>query len=177
MSKHPTTRKDAHFTPQVQAQDTELLFRGGSSVLKPNHITRYTYPSLCGYPPGCLRLQPPSHSHQRSRPQGANSWGKDGHTFLTITRTWKPALDEAHFTAWSTVELKKDGQSANPLGRAMARISQYVGNTVLESGKFQLRRGEEMVYVVKRTSVVVLGGADKGKFGKEVEEYVVPCGK
>jgi hypothetical protein len=59
----------------------------------------------------------------------------------------------------------------------MARISQYVGNTVLESGKFQLRRGEEMVYVVKRTSVVVLGGADKGKFGKEVEEYVVPCGK
>jgi hypothetical protein len=59
----------------------------------------------------------------------------------------------------------------------MARISLYQGNTVLESGKFQLRKEEGMVYVVKRSSVVVLGGIDKGRFGREEERYVVKCGE
>jgi hypothetical protein len=73
--------------------------------------------------------------------------------------------------------LEKDNESGNPLARAMARISLYQGNTVLESGNFQLRKEEGMVYVVKRSSVVVLGGIDKGRFGREEEGYVVKCGE
>jgi hypothetical protein len=34
-----------------------------------------------------------------------------------------------------------------------------------------------MVYVVKRRSVVVLGGGDQAGFGREEERYVIECGK
>lgn len=171
MAKNQADTKKVHF------QDAELFFRGGGSVLKPNHITRYIYPSLCGYPKECLRLQLPANSAKRSRPQGANSWGEDGHTFLTITKALKPAPTEAQFAQWSTVESAKDTQSKNPLGRAMARVTKYAGNTVLESGKFALKRGEPLVYIVKRKTVIPLGGSDTGRFGREEKEYRIECGK
>ncbi|KAJ4369049.1 hypothetical protein N0V83_006132 [Neocucurbitaria cava] len=159
---------------QPDPQGSELFFRGGASVLKPNHITRYIYPSLCGYPKACLRLQPPANSKKRSRPQGANSWGEDGHTFLTISKALNPAPTNAQFTQWSTTEVSKDLKSKNPLGRAMVRVTRYAGNTVLESGKFALKKGAPLVYVVKRTTVIPLGGSDVGKFGREEEEYPRP---
>ncbi|KAG9185751.1 hypothetical protein G6011_07082 [Alternaria panax] len=163
--------KSVHFHPQPPATASEFLFHGSGTVLKPNHITRYIYPSLCGYPPGCLRLQPPSNPSSRSRPQGSGSWGTDGHTFLSITNTRRPALDSVSFREWSARELQNDGKSGNPLARAMARISLYQGNTVLEAGKFLLRQGEGMCYVVTRRSVVVLGGGDAGEasLGREEE--------
>ncbi|KAH8624368.1 hypothetical protein IG631_21107 [Alternaria alternata] len=130
---------------------TEYLFHGSGTVLKPCHITRYIYPSLCDYPLGCLRLQLPSNSSSRSRPQGSGSWGTDGHTFLSITNTQKLAPHSASFAEWSTRELERDRKSKNALARGMARMSLYVGNTVLEAGKFQLRRGEGMCFVVVRT--------------------------
>jgi hypothetical protein len=76
--------------------------------------------------------------------------------------------------------LERDRKSKNALARGMARMSLYVGNTVLEAGKFQLRRGEGMCFVVVRRSVVVLEGGggghgDKKGFGREEERYVIPC--
>ncbi|CAO2651123.1 Nn.00g094200.m01.CDS01 [Neocucurbitaria sp. VM-36] len=170
-------KKAALKPKKLNLQESELFFRGGASVLKPNHITRYIYPSLCSYPKACLRLQPPTNSNKRSRPQGANSWGEDGHTFLTITRALKAAPTKVQFTQWSKVESAKDLQSKNPLGRAMARITKYAGNTVLESGKFAQKKGQPLVYVIKRTTVIPLGGSDEGKFGREEEEYRIECGK
>jgi hypothetical protein len=156
-------------------QNYEFFFRGGGSVLKPNYMTRYLYPSLLGYPLGCLRLELPSIPSSRSRPQGYGSWGTDGHTFLTISKSWKPALSLQLFMKWSTEELGKDEASANPLGRAMARISQYQGNTVVEAGKSQLKKGEAMCYVVVRKSAIVLEGGKE--CGSEEERYVIKCGK
>lgn len=174
--KKPDPKK-SHHTKQPDPQGSELFFRGGASVLKPNHITRYIYPSLCGYPKACLRLQPPANSKKRSRPQGANSWGEDGHTFLTISKALKPAPTNAQFTQWSTTEVDKDLKSKNPLGRAMARVTKYAGNTVLESGKFALKKGAPLVYVIKRTTMIPLGGSDVSKFGREEEEYRIECDK
>lgn len=173
--------KTVHFEPHTPNPDSDYLFHGSGTVLKPCHITRYIYPSLCDYPPGCLRLQLPSNSSSRSRPQGSGSWGTDGHTFLSITNAQKLAPHSASFAEWSTRELERDRKSKNALARGMARMSLYVGNTVLEAGKFQPRRGEGMCFVVVRRSVVVLEGGgggghgDKKGFGKEEERYVIPC--
>ena len=145
------------------------FFRGGGSILKPNHITRYEYPCPLQYPVAALRLQHPINPSQRSRPQGRGDFGPSGSIFLTITHAHSAAPTQAHLTADST----HDKSSANPLGRAMARITQYPGNTLLQSGKFKKREG--LVYVVKRTTNIPLGGEDKGKFGKEEEVYVIPC--
>jgi hypothetical protein len=172
--------------PQNRHQDTkpplkpppkplfDTFFRGGGSVLKPNHITRYIYPSLCGHPATSLRLQNPVDSKKRSRPQGAFSWGVDGHAFITITRSYRDEPTKSAFEHASTRDSEQDGKSANPLGRAMARVTKYAGNTLLESGKFALGKGEPLVYVVKRTTAIV---PTDGEVGKEEDMYVIECGR
>lgn len=80
------------------------------------------------------------------------------------------------FDAWVVGEKARDKSSANPLGRAMRRVSGYQGNTTLESGKFVLEKGQGLVYVVKRTTMVPLGGKDKGKFGRDEDVYTIKVG-
>lgn len=159
------------------AEQSEIFFRGGGSVLKPNHITRYVYPSLCGYPQEYLRLQNPVNSKRRSRPQGSLCWGTDGHTFLTITRSYRGAPSRTDFEHMSAEERKQDDDSANPLGRAMTRMTKYTGNTLLESGKFALKKGESLVYVIKRTTSILLTGREGQHFGVEQETYIIECNK
>lgn len=68
----------------------------------------------------------------------------------------------------------RDAASANPLGRAMARVAAWAGHTLLESGKFRTREG--FVYVVRRRSCVVLAGGGGG-FAREEAEYNIPCSR
>jgi hypothetical protein len=153
--------------------EPDFFFRGGGSVLKPNHITRYEYPCPLHYPVTALRYQLPINSSQRSRPQGRGDFGPDGSIFLTITHSYSAAPTQPEFQTKLASESGRDKESANPLGRAMARITQYPGNTLLQSGKFKKRDG--LVYIVKRTTSIPLGGVDDGKFGKEEEVYVIMC--
>ena len=168
----PQTQHQNSRTPPKPPSDT--FFRGGGSFLKPNHITRYIYPSLCGHPATCLCLQNPVDSKKRSRPQGAFSWGVDGHAFITITRAYRDAPTTSAFEYASKRDVEQDSRSENPLGRAITQVTKYAGNTVLESGKFALAKGEPLVYVVKRTTAIVL---PSGEVGKEEETYVIECDK
>ncbi|KAF2130744.1 hypothetical protein P153DRAFT_204239 [Dothidotthia symphoricarpi CBS 119687] len=155
-------------SPQIQ--DPEIFFRGGSNVLKPNHITRYQYPHPLDHGIPALRLQLPANSAKRSRPQGHGDFGIDGATFLTITRSYREPPTEADFRSWSDTETKRDAKSRNPLGRAMTRMTKYAGNTLLKSGKFAKRGG--LVYVVNRVTSIPLAGDG---FGKEEDTYNIPC--
>lgn len=148
-------------------------------MLQPNHITKYVYPSLCGYPKECLRFQAPVNSFKRSRPIGSNSWGQDGHNFITISKSRKPppASTNLQWDCWSVDARAKELESDNKLGMAMARVTKYVGNTLLESGKFQLKKGQSLVYVVRRTTMITLTGDMAGQFGREEEVYIIPCEK
>jgi hypothetical protein len=158
-------------------QQSPYHFRGGDDVLKPNHITRYIYPSLFdnhpSYPAYALRLQNPKNAAQRSRPQGEGSWDT---TFATITRAPKPPPTNVQFNAWIVKEKKKDRACENALGRAMRRVSGWPGNTKLECGKFELKPGR-FVFVLRRTTVLVLSGADQGKYGRDEDWYQVPAEK
>lgn len=164
----PQDHKGTLKSPSTPGQGP--LFRGSASVLKPHHMTRYIYPSLCGYPVSSLRLQTPVNSTQRSRPQGSLSWGTDGHTFLTITRAYlsplsKVELEEQH---------REEKKGSSSLGLAMARVTKYAGNTVLESGKFSLKGYPSLVYVIKRKTSIVQA---QGEFGIEEKTYIIECDK
>ncbi|KAL6703292.1 hypothetical protein ACN47E_009999 [Coniothyrium glycines] len=171
--------KGAH--AQNQAQNSRTFFCGGGNVLQPNHITRYIYPSLCGKPKECLRVQAPANTTRRSRPQGSGSWGDGQHNFITVSNSRKasPADSKSVWDAWSLSERVSEATSENEerLGRAMARVTKYVGNTLLESGKFQLKKGGPLVYIVKRTTKLLLAGDMDGQFGTEEEMYTIPCEK
>jgi hypothetical protein len=177
MEKHAHSESQAEQTPDLSQPD--FFFHGSGTVQKPHHMTRYLYPSLCGYPKGCIRLQTPVNSTRRSRPQGSGSWGTDGHIFLSISNTPECInCSEIAFDAWSEVNMKKDEESGNGLARAMSRMSKYRGNTLLEAGKFQLKKGADMVYVIKRTSVLLLEGSDgrgEERYGTEECRYTIEC--
>jgi hypothetical protein len=151
---------------------TEFHFRGGGTVLQPNHITRYIYPSLI-YPSKHLLLQSPINCSRRPRPQGAGSCDT---TFCTMTHAPEHPPTNSQFQTWLAAEREKDCQSSNPVGRAMRRVTGFPGNTVLECGKFRLR-GPRTVFVIERTTVLLLGGADEGTFAKEEAIYEIPAHK
>jgi hypothetical protein len=148
---------------------SDVFFRGGASLFKPNHVTRYEYPCLLHFPLSSLRLQLPHNASKRSRPQGQSraDFGVHGTTFLTITRAYRDAADFSHK---SKKGQDLDMKSPNPLGRAMARVTKYPGNTVLQSGKFATPQG--LVYVVKRVTSICAPG---GKFVHEEQVYEIPC--
>ncbi|KAF2655783.1 hypothetical protein K491DRAFT_778468 [Lophiostoma macrostomum CBS 122681] len=129
---------------------SEFHFRGGGSVLQPNHITRYVYPTLLGYPKSALRLQMPSHAATRSRP---HDQGMCDNTFVTISPVGKPRPNKAQFQSWIVNEKERDKKCPNPVGRAMRRVTGFRGNTMLECGKFKLGP-DRLVYVLKRTTVL-----------------------
>jgi hypothetical protein len=148
-------------------------FRAGATVLKPCHITRYKYPCLLGHAPSILILETSLHASQRRRPQGQAHFDP---TFTTITRAPEVPLFKAKFR-----DKFGDGDEAcaNPLGRAMKRVSRYPRNTLLEVGKFRFRnedgREERVVFVTKRTTVLALGKQDKGAFGNDERVYEIPA--
>ncbi|KAF1997948.1 hypothetical protein P154DRAFT_578477 [Amniculicola lignicola CBS 123094] len=150
-------------------------FRGGGSVLKPNHMTRYLYPCLLGYPASSFRLQIPKWSTHRRRPQGQGAFDK---TFITLTRAANPPPNLSQFKSWILAETAKDKHDENPIGRAMKRVTRYPGNTLLESGKFKLKRGDEgLFYIVKRTTSLVLGGDQQGQVAVDEDCYGIPCAR
>jgi hypothetical protein len=167
MPKHPAPEKHVHYGPK-RYREPECFFRGGGTILKPNHITHYEYPCPLHYSVAALYLQAPMKAAQRSRPQGRGDFGTEDAIFLTITHAHSAAPTSAEFQTLLVEESVRDKGSANPLGRVMARITNYPGNTVLQSGKFK-KRDEEFVYIVKRTSKIPLGGSDVGRFGEEEE--------
>lgn len=148
------------------------IFRGGASVLKPSHITRYEYTCTLHLPLSSLRLQRPVNASQCSRPQRRGDFGPDRSIFLTITRAYRDLLTKDDFVHMSSQELEVDLQHKNPLGRAMTRLTKYPGNTLLQSGKFQMQMKGEMNFVIKRITSIPLSN---GGFGKEVEVYEIPC--
>ncbi|KAI8934658.1 hypothetical protein NX059_008349 [Plenodomus lindquistii] len=151
-------------------QDPTLFFHSGSSTLKPNHITRYEYPHPLHHGIAALYLQAPLNASTRSRPQGRGTFGPNGATFLTITRS----MLHLHSATELTSQSAHDKASANPLGRAMARVTKYPGNTVLQSGKFRKRRG--FVYVVKRiTSIPIEAAKGEGGYMREEAVYEIAC--
>jgi hypothetical protein len=152
-------------------------FRGNGSVLSPHHMTRYIYPSHLSLPKSWLLLQSPANASERSRPVGRASYGTNGTDFVTITPSGRPPPTKTQFDAWLTAEKADDGESGNPLGRAMRRVSGYQGNTVLESGKFRMRKDGPLVYVIRRRTSVLLGGKDEGGFGVDEDLYEIECKK
>jgi hypothetical protein len=98
-----------------------------------------------------LYLLAPKNASQRSHSQGCRDFRSDGAIFLTITHAHSAAPTAADLQSLLAEEIMRDRASANPLGRAMARITNYPGNTVLQSGKNR-KRDEGFVYIVKRTS-------------------------
>lgn len=169
-------KKAHHLSPHPSS--SEFFFRGNGSFLSPNHVTRYIYPSPLNYPLSNLRLQPPANPTKRSRPLGRSSFGgPEGTVFLTITPAGRPAPTRAQFDAWIAGEKARDKKSENALGRAMRRVVAYQGNTLLESGKFKLRKEGPLVYVVKRTTVVPLGGTDEGRYARDEDVYEIGVGE
>lgn len=55
----------------------------------------------------------------------------------------------------------------------MRRVTGYQGNTLLQAGKFKLQG--RLVYIVKRTTMLPLGGGDEGMYRKDEETYDIPC--
>jgi hypothetical protein len=156
---------------------SEFHFRGGGSVLQPNHITRYIYPSLLGYPVSALRLQMPYHADKRSRP---HDQGMCDNTFITISPVGKPRPNKAQFQSWIVAEKEVDKRSANPVGRAMRRVTGFQGNTVLECGKFKLGAGDDrLVYVLKRTTVLWCQGQEQGQrtYAMDTDQYEIRADK
>jgi len=151
---------------------SEFAFRGGGSVLEPNHIARYEYPRLLGYDRSELIFQTPSYAKNRSRPQGRAHWDL---TYMTITPSGRDLPTRAQFKHWLFAETENDNKSTNPLGRAMRRVTAYQGNTVLEAGKFKI--GGKLVFKIKRTTMIPLGGKDKGEYRKDAATYEIPCEK
>lgn len=151
---------------------SEFHFRGSGNVMQPNHITRYIYPSLI-YPKEFLILQAPQNSAQRPRPQGEHAYDT---TFATITPAPKRSPTRDEFQAWLIDESSKDHTSKNPCGRAMRRVTGFPGNTTLECGKFRLR-GPRVVFVIVRTTVLRLGGKDRGKARTDQDVYEMPAEK
>ncbi|KAH9875199.1 hypothetical protein J1614_004689 [Plenodomus biglobosus] len=146
-----------------------LYLHGGASVLKPNHITRYEYPNPLHYGIEALYIQSPTDAATRSRPQGRGDFGPHGAVFLTISRSTCALSTDIELIS----ETANDKSSTNPLGRAMARVTRYPGNTLLQSGKFKTKEG--FVYVIKRTTSIPLNGVDGRSFAREEALYVVPC--
>jgi hypothetical protein len=159
----------SHAQRRPQVANSDIFFRGGASLLKPNHVTRYEYPCLLHFPLASLRLQLPSNASKRSRPQGQSraDFGVDGTTFLTVTRAYHDAASFSHTSARGQA---LDMQSSNPLGRAVARVTKYPGNTLLQSGKFATPQG--LVYVVKRVTSVA---APRGECVREEQVYDIAC--
>ncbi|PSN69103.1 hypothetical protein BS50DRAFT_619787 [Corynespora cassiicola Philippines] len=155
----------------MSTSQADLLFYGNASIQQPNHITRYIYPALLGYPYEYMRMQRPENPENRTRPQGPGSWGEDGHTYLTISPATlpPPASPSAHESVSAAAEREKDHEHANPLGRAMARVSRYIGNTLLETGKFELEK-DVLFFCVRRTTVVLVRG---GGWLKERDFYAI----
>lgn len=149
---------------------TEVHSRGNGSVLKPNHITRYIYPALL-YPKHSLLLQGPFNCSQRSRPQGSGSWDT---TFVTIDRASRPLLTQGQFAQYVTANKPSDHKSRNPLDRAMRRVTAWPGNTILECGKFELQGPPRTVFVIKRTTVLML---DSRSFARDEDMYEIPAHK
>jgi hypothetical protein len=94
-----------------------------------------------------LRLQAPYNAFNRSRPKGQSlgDFSTDGTTFMTIIRAYR---DATNFSNTSTREQEIEMKSINPLGRALTRVTNHAGNTLLQSGKFATKRG--LMYVIKR---------------------------
>ncbi|KAF2689545.1 hypothetical protein K458DRAFT_462602 [Lentithecium fluviatile CBS 122367] len=122
-------------------KDSEYFFRGNDNVLSPHHMTRYIYPSYLSYPKSYLLLQPLANGHKRSHPVGRAFFSPNGSEFVTITPSGRQPPTKAQFDAWLNAEKAIDKKSRDPLGRAMRRVSGYQGNTVLESGRFRLKKG------------------------------------
>lgn len=141
--------------------------------MKPNHITRYEYPCPLHYGIQALYIQPPINAAQRSRPQGRGDFGPNGAVFLTITRSTRQASTQADFEQQLASKTQHDKSSSNALGKAMARVTRFQGNTLLQSGKFKKQQG--FVYVIQRTTSIPLGGIGSGAFGKEEATYIIPC--
>jgi hypothetical protein len=153
---------------------SEFFFRGNSNVLTPHRTTRYIYPSYLSFPKFCLLLQAPVNASKRSGPVGRASYGSRRSDFLTLTRSGRPPPTKAQFDAWVAAEKSKDKTSKNPLGRAMRRMSGYQGNTVLESGKFRLKKTAPLMYIEERKTSILLEG---GGFAFDRDVYEIECSK
>ena len=94
---------------------------------------------------------------------------------MTITPSGRDPPTCAQFKHWLFAETKNDNKSTNPLGRAMRRVTAYQGNTVLEAGKFKI--GGKLMFKIKRTTMIPLGGKDKGEYRKDAAAYEIPCEK
>lgn len=155
-------------------ENSELFFRGGASLLKPNHITRYEYPCKLHLPLSSMRLQTPVNASKRSRPQGQGraDFGIEGTTFLTVTRAYRNVSTKTELEGIFDFEKEQDARSPNSLGQAMSRVTKYAGNTLLQSGKFMTKEG--LKYIIKRTTVIPT--SDKSFFRDEAV-YEIPCGQ
>ncbi|KAF2847775.1 hypothetical protein T440DRAFT_188282 [Plenodomus tracheiphilus IPT5] len=165
-----------HKTPSMNQDENGFRFHGGSNTLKSNHITRYEYPWPLHHGIQALYLQPPSNASTRPRPQGRGDFGPNGAIFLTISRATQHATSEAELV----LETANDNSSTNPLGRAMARVTWYPGNTLLQSGKFKKKEG--FVYVIQRTTRIpvrniVDGDVGVRGFAREEVVYVILCSR
>jgi hypothetical protein len=145
----PSTRETCKYRPRSTSRARVLFpWRGQHPQTQPHHPLRVplSSPLPRRRPPLPISLNPT----QRSRPQGRGDFGPDGSIFLTITHSYSAAPTQPEFQMKLASETVRDKGSANPLGRAMARVTQYPGNTLLQSGKFKRREG--FVYIVKRPS-------------------------
>jgi hypothetical protein len=154
------------------SSDGDLFFRGGSNVLKPNHITRYEYPCPLHLPRSSLCLQTPTNASRRSRPQGQGraNFSTDGTMSLTITRAYRDLPCASNLAEFSAHEKTQDKKHTNPLGCTMAHATKYPGNTLLQSEKFAMKNG--LMYIVKRTTFILL---KDGGFAREEEVYEILC--
>jgi hypothetical protein len=115
--KHLTTiTKTKKSILKSTSSDGDLFFRGGSNVLKPNHITRYEYPCPLHLPRSSLCLQTPTNASRRSRPrgQGRANFSTDGTMFLTITRAYRDLPCASNLAGFSAHEKNSRQETYEP---------------------------------------------------------------
>jgi hypothetical protein len=158
--------------PRARIADSDIFFRGGASMLKPNHITRYEYPCNLQFPLSTLRIQTPVNASKRSRPQGQGRahFGIEGSTYLTVTRSYRNAPTSFEFEDICKQEKEQDTRSPNALGRALSRMTKYAGNTLLQSGKFMTKEG--LMYIIKRTTMI---RTTENSFFRDEATYEISC--
>ncbi|KAF2017309.1 hypothetical protein BU24DRAFT_490502 [Aaosphaeria arxii CBS 175.79] len=154
----------------------DFYFRGGGNIMEAHHMTRYVYPCLFDYHKSQLLMPAPRNASQRSRPQGRGQWDN---TFISISpvqsKQNRPPTLEKFKATLSAQTRQQDCKSRNSLGRAMARISCYEGNTTLEAGKIKLKDGP--YYIIRRTTAIRLAHGETFKAARETQTYHIPVNK
>ena len=93
--------------------------------------------------------------------------------FITVTNAGRAPPTPQEFDKYLKSVKAKDRQTANPVGKAMRRVTAYAGNTILEMGKFKLGPNR-LVYIIKRTTMIELGSGARGQHAKDEDEYEIP---